>query len=99
MGNCWSRTGFFVLIFAALLLAFNWPLMGIPRPGALLGWLFGAWGRGVGLLARAARGAAAACGPPPEEDTAPSADDPGAKPAGGFLNDSSQDTLPGAGDV
>lgn len=94
MGNCWSRTGFFVLIFAALLLAFNWPLLGIPRPGALLAWLFCAWALGVGLLALAARGAAAPCGPPPEDTAGEPAGDTAGGAAGGL-----PDTRPGAGDV
>ncbi len=86
MDNCWGRSGVFALVFAALLLAFNWPLLSIPGPGQLLGWLFAAWVAAIALLGLAARGAAATCQPPPDfsdaqdglprsEDAAPGTDD------------------------
>jgi hypothetical protein len=66
MDNCWGRSGVFALVFAVLLLAFNWPILSIPGPGHLLGWLFAAWGAAIVLLGLAARGAAATCQPPPD---------------------------------
>lgn len=55
MDNHWGRSGAFGLVFAALVLVFNWPLLSIPGPGRLLGWLLAAWIAGIALLALAAR--------------------------------------------
>lgn len=64
MDNCWGRSGAFALVFAALLLVFNWPLLSIPGAGHLLGWLFAAWAAAIILLALAARAVSASCRPP-----------------------------------
>ena len=47
--------GLALTIFAGMLAAFNWPLLGIPRGEGLLLWLFLAWGAGIGLLGLASR--------------------------------------------
>lgn len=70
MDNCWGRSGVFGLVLAALLLVFNWPLMSIPGPGHLLGWLFAAWAAAIVLLGLAARGVSTSC-LPPEADSGP----------------------------
>lgn len=70
MDNCWGRAGMFSFVFAALLLAFNWPVLSIPQGNALLGWLFAAWALAIVLLGLAARGAGASCPEPPEPASA-----------------------------
>ena len=42
--------GLALTIFFGMLAAFNWPLLGIPKGGGLLLWLFLAWGAGIALL-------------------------------------------------
>jgi len=54
MTNQRARTGIASFVFATLLLIFNWPVMSIPGAGALLCWLFGAWGLAIALLGLAA---------------------------------------------
>ncbi|HWR03542.1 MAG TPA: hypothetical protein VN419_05940 [Humidesulfovibrio sp.] len=75
MDNCWGRSGVFGLVFAALLLVFNWPLMSIPGPGHLLGWLFAAWAAAIVLLLLAARGVSASCLPPRDDGVPPPRED------------------------
>jgi len=53
-----GKPGVSRFIFVTLLLVFNWPILSIPRPENLFGWLFTAWGLGIGVLFLAARGAA-----------------------------------------
>jgi hypothetical protein len=53
-----SKPGTYRIVFAALLAAFNWPLLSIPGPGDRLSWLFAAWVLGIALLLLSALGAA-----------------------------------------
>lgn len=50
------KTGLRRLLFAALILIFNWPLLSIPASGALAWYLFGAWAGAIALLYLSARG-------------------------------------------
>jgi hypothetical protein len=45
-----GKPGVSRFIFVALLLVFNWPILSIPKPENLFGWLFAAWGLAIGLL-------------------------------------------------
>lgn len=54
MDKCRTRTGIAALVFTALLLAFNWPVLTIPATGTLLSWLFITWGLAIALLGLAA---------------------------------------------
>lgn len=62
-----GKPGVFRFLFVALLLVFNWPLLSIPAPEDLFGWLFTAWALAIVLLFLAMRGAgganAASAGP------------------------------------
>lgn len=50
-----DKPGISCFLFVALLLVFNWPLLSIPAPAHLLGWLFTAWALAIALLFLAAR--------------------------------------------
>jgi len=50
-----GKPGVSRFIFVALLLVFNWPILSIPKPENLFGWLFAAWGLAIGLLFLVAR--------------------------------------------
>lgn len=50
-----GKPGLSRFVFAALLVLFNWPLLSIPGPGALFGWLFILWGLAIILLFLSAR--------------------------------------------
>ncbi len=52
-----GKPGLSLFIFVALLLVFNWPLLSIPAPESLFGWLFTAWGLAIALLFLVAHGA------------------------------------------
>ncbi|OGR37078.1 MAG: hypothetical protein A2051_00145 [Desulfovibrionales bacterium GWA2_65_9] len=52
-----GKPGISRFIFVALLLVFNWPLLSIPAPESLFGWLFTAWGLAIALLFLVAHGA------------------------------------------
>jgi len=68
-----GKPGVSRFIFVALLLVFNWPILSIPKPENLFGWLFAAWGLAIGLLFLAAR----AGGGPDTPDTSDTPDRPG----------------------
>jgi hypothetical protein len=52
------KPGLSCLLFVALLMLFNWPVLSIPEPKNLFGWLFAVWGVAILLLFLAARGSA-----------------------------------------
>lgn len=52
-----GKPGISCFVFVALLLVFNWPLLSIPAPANLFGWLFTAWGLAIALLFLVAHGA------------------------------------------
>lgn len=52
-----GKPGISRFVFVALLLVFNWPVLSIPAPQNLFGWLFTAWGLAVALLFLVAHGA------------------------------------------
>ena len=45
-----SKPGISRLVFLALVLAFNWPLLTIPTGEYLLYWLFSAWALAIAIL-------------------------------------------------
>ncbi|MBA4358239.1 MAG: hypothetical protein Q7U56_13885 [Humidesulfovibrio sp.] len=72
MKGAFGKPGIFRFVFVALLLVFNWPVLSIPAPAALFGWLFTVWGLAIALLFLAACGAASSNG---------SAEPPGPEPS------------------
>lgn len=57
MRIAFGTSGVSRFIFVALLLAFNWPVLSIPEPNSLYGWLFAAWGLAIAALCLVAHGA------------------------------------------
>lgn len=63
-----GRSGMYVFVFTALLVLFNWPLLGIPGPADLPLWIFGVWDVAIVFLWFASRAAPLAGA---EEDAQP----------------------------
>ena len=63
-----GRSGMYVFVFTALLVLFNWPLLGIPGPSDLPLWIFGVWDVAIVFLWFASRAASQAGA---EEEAAP----------------------------
>ncbi len=55
MGPIFKQAGLFRLIFVALLVLFNWPVLSIPGPQTLPLWLLGVWALGIACLWFASR--------------------------------------------
>lgn len=68
------------LIFLALVLVFNWPLLSIPTGQHLLFWLFAAWALAIAVLFAVARRTAGAAAAPMPGDPAAAPGQP--EPAG-----------------
>ncbi len=73
MKGAFGKPGIFRFVFVALLLVFNWPVLSIPAPAALFGWLLTVWGLAIALLFLAACGAASSNGPAEPPGTGPDA--------------------------
>ena len=81
MGAFLKQRGVHSLIFVALLVLFNWPVLSIPDAQALPLWLLGVWTLAIALLWLASRavpraGSVESSAPPPQAK-------PPASPGGG----------------
>jgi hypothetical protein len=76
------KPGITRFMFVAFLVLFNWPLLSIPEPQNLLGWLFAAWGLAILLLYLAAHLATDKDGAAVQE---PERQDTGAGSGGGHV--------------